>query len=99
MNLRIEDVGAGSRTRLLVVLDGPEYQRQMRLLPLLRKLVERGEIRPHRVALVIPDDRLETYSASARYARGLAQTLAPLQARPGGGRASPRGAAPAPPPT
>ena len=88
MKLRLEDVGGGSRTRLLVVLDGPEYQRQMRLLPLLRKLVERGEIRPHRVALVVPDDRLETYSASARYARGLAEALAPLKARPVGVGAS-----------
>jgi enterochelin esterase-like enzyme len=88
MTLRLEDIGAGSRTRLLVVLDGPEYQRQMRLLSLLRKLVERGEIRPHRVALVVPDDRLETYSASARYARALSETLAPLKARPVGVGAS-----------
>src|SRR3954453_4882435 len=82
MTLRLEDVGGGSRTRLLVVLDGPEHQRQMRLLPLLRKLVERGEIRPHRVALVVPDDRLETYSASARHARGTAPTPPPRAPRP-----------------
>src|SRR3954470_21053932 len=88
MTLRLEDVGGGSRTRLLVVLDGPEYQRQMRLLPLLRKLVERGEIRPHRVALVVPDDRLETHPAPPRHARGPAQTLARRKARPVGVGAS-----------
>jgi enterochelin esterase family protein len=66
---------------VLVVLDGPEYQKQMRLLPLLRRAVERGEVRPHRVALVVPEDRMETYSASARFARALGDALAPLGGR------------------
>jgi enterochelin esterase-like enzyme len=82
--IRVHEVGGGSRSRLLVVLDGPEYQRQMRLLALLRRLVERGELRPHRVALVVPEDRMETYSASARFARSLAGTLAELKGRPVG---------------
>jgi enterochelin esterase family protein len=72
MRVRVHDIGGRSRARLLVVLDGPEYQKQMRLVPLLRRLVERGEVRPHRVALVVPEDRMETYSASARFARELA---------------------------
>jgi enterochelin esterase-like enzyme len=82
--IRVHEVGSGSRTRLLVVLDGPEYQRQMRLLALLRRFVERGEVKPHRVALVVPEDRLESYSASARFARSLAETLAELKAKPVG---------------
>jgi enterochelin esterase-like enzyme len=77
MRLRLHDIGGGSRTRLLVVLDGPEYQRQMRLLALLRRFVERGEIRPHRVALVTPEDRMETYSASTRFARSLVEEVGP----------------------
>jgi enterochelin esterase-like enzyme len=81
---RVHEIGSGSRTRLLVVLDGPEYQRQMRLLALLRRFVERGEIRPHRVALVVPEDRMETYSASARFARSLVETLAEMKTKPVG---------------
>jgi enterochelin esterase-like enzyme len=81
MRVRLHEIGGSSRSRLLVVLDGPEYQQQMRLLPLLRRLVERGEVRPHRVALVEPEDRMETYSASARYAKALAAELAPLRGR------------------
>jgi len=82
--IRLHDVGSGSRTRLLVVLDGPEYQRQMRLIALLRRFVERGEIRPHRVALVVPEDRMETYSASARFAHTLVETVGELRGKPVG---------------
>jgi len=81
MRLRLHDIGGGSRARLLVVLDGPEYQRRMRLVALLGRLVERGDIRPHRVALVAPEDRMETYSASARFARALADELSSLPGR------------------
>jgi enterochelin esterase-like enzyme len=81
--MRVHEIGG--RGPLLVILDGPEYQKQMRLLPLLRRLVERGEVRPHRVALVRPEDRMETYSASAVYARALAAALDDV-AGPGRGR-------------
>ena len=81
MNVRLHAIGERPGSRVLVVLDGPEYQRQMRLLALLRRLVERGDVKPHRVALVTPDDRLETYSASAPYARALARELVRLPAR------------------
>jgi enterochelin esterase-like enzyme len=81
MRLRLHDIGGGSRARLLVVLDGPEYQRRVRLFALLRRLVERGDVRPHRVALLVPEDRLETYSASARFARSLADELSRLPGR------------------
>jgi enterochelin esterase family protein len=81
MRLRLHDIGDGSRARLLVVLDGPEYQRRMRLVALLRRLVERGDVRPHRLALVAPENRMETYSASARFARSFADELAALPGR------------------
>ena len=81
MRLRLHEVGGGSRSRLLVVLDGPEHQRRMRLLTVLQRLAERGDVRPHRVALVVPEDRMETYSASARYARSLAEELSSLPGR------------------
>lgn len=81
MNLRLHAIGARPRARVLVVLDGPEYQRQMRLLTLLRRLVDRGDVQPHRVALVVPEDRLETYSASARFARALGAELDELGGR------------------
>jgi enterochelin esterase family protein len=81
MNLRLHAIGARPRARVLVVLDGPEYQKQMRLLALLRRFVERGEVAPHRVALVVPEDRMETYSASARFARELAAEVTALGGR------------------
>jgi enterochelin esterase-like enzyme len=81
MRLRLHDVGGGSRARLLVVLDGPEYQRRMRLLTLLGRLAERGAVRPHRVALVVPEDRLETYSASASERAKRADELSSLPGR------------------
>jgi enterochelin esterase-like enzyme len=61
---------------VLVVLDGPEYVRRAGLLRLLRRFVADGEVRPHRVALVVPEHRMETYSASTAYARALAAQLA-----------------------
>jgi enterochelin esterase family protein len=81
MRLRVHAIGNRPRARVLVVLDGPEYQRQMRLLALLRRLVDRGEVQPHRVALVVPDDRMETYSASARFARAFAAEVEALGGR------------------
>ena len=84
MKYRLHEIGGSSRSRLLVVLDGPEYQRQMRLTGLLRRFVERGEVRPHRVAFLVPEDRMETYSASARFAGSLADTVAGLPGKPVG---------------
>lgn len=81
MRVRLHDIGGSPRARVLVVLDGPEYQKQIRLLSVLRRLVDRGELRPHRVALVEPEDRMETYSASTAYARSLAAALEPLRGR------------------
>jgi enterochelin esterase-like enzyme len=82
LTLRVHDLG-GPRpgAPLLVVLDGPEYVRRARLLPTLRRAVDGGDVPAHRVVLVEPEDRLETYSASTRYARSLAAALDDLAGR------------------
>jgi enterochelin esterase-like enzyme len=71
---------------LLVVLDGPDYVRRASLLRLLRRLVDDERVPPHRVALIRPEDRLETYSASIPYARGLTAALDELTGRGRGRR-------------
>jgi enterochelin esterase family protein len=76
ISMRLHDLGGSP---LLVVLDGPEYVRRAALLRTLRRLVEDGSVPPHRVALVVPQNRLETYSASAPYARALAGALGGLR--------------------
>jgi enterochelin esterase family protein len=90
LTLRLHIVGRpaahGPAGPLLVVLDGPEYVRRASLLRLLRRLVEEETVPAHRVALVRPDDRLETYSASAVYARSLAAALDELAGRGRGRR-------------
>jgi enterochelin esterase family protein len=77
--------GEGS-SPLLVVLDGPEYVRRVSLLRLLDRLVREEGVAPHRLALVVPDDRLETYSASTYYARALTARLDELTGRGRGRR-------------
>jgi enterochelin esterase-like enzyme len=70
--IRLREIGAaGAASPLLVVLDGPEYVRRAQLLRILRRLVDAREVPPHRVAIVVPDDRIETYSASTPFARAL----------------------------
>ncbi len=69
-------VGDAAPVPLLVVHDGPDYIRRTSLLRLLRTLVEAKELPPHRVALLAAaDQRAETYSASALYARALVASL------------------------
>ncbi len=76
ISIRLRRIGgAGDRGPLLVVLDGPEYVRRASLLRVLQRLVEQQSVPPHRVALVVPDDRLETYSASAHFGRALVRSL------------------------
>ncbi len=87
--LRLQTVGGlaeEERGPLLVVLDGPEYVRRAALLRLLRRLVDEERVPAHRVALVRPDDRLETYSASSGYARALTAALDELTGRGRGRR-------------
>ena len=56
---------------MLVAHDGPEYAEHSSLLTLLAGLP------PLRATLIGPVDRNETYSASARYARALADEILP----------------------
>ena len=65
-----------SRTRpqqspMLIAHDGPEYAEHSALPVLL------GQLPPLRATLLGPVDRNETYSASARYARALAEEILP----------------------
>ncbi|HEU0337224.1 MAG TPA: alpha/beta hydrolase-fold protein [Gaiellaceae bacterium] len=65
---------------LLVVHDGPEYAEYSLLVRFLDVAAARGEIRPHRAALLAPVERDEHYSASARYTRALTGDLLPALA-------------------
>ena len=62
---------ATERSPMLVVHDGPEYAEHSALLAYLATLP------PLRATLIGPVDRNETYSASARYARALAEEILP----------------------
>ena len=88
MIVRMRTVGRPGKgpAPLLVVLDGPEYVRRTSLLRLLDRLVREEGVVPHRVALVVADDRLETYSASARFAGSLVMRLDHLTGRGRGRR-------------
>jgi enterochelin esterase-like enzyme len=80
--IRLREIGTVNRASpVLVVLDGPEYVRRARLLPILRQLVTARAAPPHRIALVTSDDRMETYSASTPYARALVAALDDLFGR------------------
>lgn len=69
--LRWTHPDADERSPLLVAHDGPEYAEYSSLLRLLEQLP------PLRAVLLAPVNRDETYSASARYARALAEELLP----------------------
>ncbi len=62
---------ATANSPMLFAHDGPEYAEHSSLLTLL------GGLPPLRATLIGPVDRNETYSASARYARALADEILP----------------------
>jgi enterochelin esterase-like enzyme len=62
---------------LLVVHDGLETARYASLIRLLEAAVAQGRLRPMRAALLHPVNRDQSYSASAAYARTLANELLP----------------------
>ena len=62
---------------LLVVHDGPEYDRLAALTLFLDAMVDAGRLPAMRAALLEPVDRNETYSASPTYGRALALGLVP----------------------
>jgi enterochelin esterase-like enzyme len=63
---------------LLVAHDGSEYERLSGLTRLIAHAIAQNRIPPCRVALLDPEERDESYSASARYARTLAASLPQL---------------------
>jgi enterochelin esterase family protein len=85
VSIRVRTVGT-ERGPVLVVLDGADYVRRASLLRILGRLVDGGAIPGHRVALVGADERLESYSASASYARALTAALDELTGRGRGRR-------------
>ncbi len=62
---------ATAQSPMLIAHDGPEYAEHSALPVLL------GQLPPLRATLLGPVDRNETYSASARYARALAEEILP----------------------
>ena len=62
---------ASERSPLIVAHDGPEYAEHSALVTYL------GGLPPVRAVLIGPVDRNEIYSASARYARSLAEEILP----------------------
>jgi enterochelin esterase family protein len=80
---------------LLLVHDGPEFAKYSDLLRLFDHMVGAAEVPPFRAALLPPPlDRNETYSASRRYARAVAEDWAPAlaEAAPHPGRVAALGA-------
>jgi enterochelin esterase-like enzyme len=71
------DRSEGEPLPLLVVHDGPEYDRFSELTRFLAWGVSTDRIPSLRAALLAPIDRDEIYSASAAYARALAQEIIP----------------------
>jgi enterochelin esterase family protein len=72
--------GAGDDAPLLLVHDGPEFDRFARLGDLLDVLCDDGALPPLRAALVAPVDRDETYGANEAYAAALVDELVPAVA-------------------
>lgn len=62
---------------LLIAHDGPEYAQYSKLLMLLDRKTSGGELPPLRAALIAPTERNHIYSASAQYARALADEVLP----------------------
>jgi enterochelin esterase-like enzyme len=66
-----------ARLPLLVAHDGPEYAEYSSLVRFLDAMVAEGRLPPMRAALLAPIDRDQNYSASAAYARTLANDVLP----------------------
>jgi enterochelin esterase family protein len=71
------DAPPGRPLRMLVAHDGPEYAKHSQLTRVAAPRIAAGEVPPHRVALLAPGDRDQWYSASAAYARVLANDIVP----------------------
>jgi enterochelin esterase-like enzyme len=74
---RPEDARDEELLHLLVAHDGPELDQLARLTDYCAAHIAAGVLPRHRVALVAPGDRNQWYSASALYARALANRVLP----------------------
>jgi len=63
--------------RVVVVHDGPEYDKYASLGQYSAAMIAAGRIPPHHLVLLDPGDRNEWYSANPAYARGLADSVLP----------------------
>jgi enterochelin esterase-like enzyme len=75
------DTADGTPLPLLVVHDGPEYEAQSALTERASGWIADGRVAAHRIALLHPGPREEWYSASALYARALANEVLPAIGR------------------
>jgi enterochelin esterase-like enzyme len=71
----------GTPLPLLAVHDGPEYEAQSALTARAAGWIDEGRVPAHRIALLHPGRREEWYSASALYARALANEVLPAIGR------------------
>ena len=71
------DVAPATSLPLLVAHDGPTYEAVSRLTRYAAAMIAARRLPPHRVALLPGGDRSEWYSASALYARALADEIIP----------------------
>jgi enterochelin esterase-like enzyme len=71
------DAERGRPLRLLLANDGPEYDALSSLTRFCAVAIARGDVPPFRVALLPAGDRDQWYSASAAYARVLANDIVP----------------------
>jgi len=71
------EVAATEPLPLLVVHDGPEYDRLAAVTTFAAAMIRSGQVPVHRVALVAPGDRNAWYSANVRYAQALAGAVLP----------------------
>ena len=74
-------VADGTPLPLLVVHDGPEYEGQSALTERASGWIAGGRVPAHRIALLHAGAREEWYSASALYARALANEVLPALGR------------------
>jgi enterochelin esterase family protein len=85
MAVRARDAEIGVRVwspevptdRVLIVHDGPEYDRYASLGRYSAAMVGTGRVAPHHLVLLDPGDRNEWYSANPRYARALVHGVLP----------------------
>lgn len=72
-----DGLGPDTAAPLVVVHDGPEYERLGALTRYVGAMIARGVLPPVRVALLDPGDRNEWYAANAAYAAALVRDVLP----------------------